>query len=341
MTGDFLLLHGLDRSCIEPCWQIRAHEAQAQEVQAGSALLLALVARGGGTPVSRALQARQAAIEAEAGRCSEAAQSCLKEGPLRAYRLLLEAALRVAKQRGYPARVTQVVFHCPLEVVAVALGVHRVTLWRWLGMLKAEGLLDCRAHKTTCRGQTRNDGTVWALKLVHGGQAARLSAEDLAHRWRDLEGDIGRQRTAYRQTQQSKEGQLGLSGIELILYWALDPQTTSPPLNLNVAPAGSPDVCCVLGLPYTAPSERSRAVEECSKAICAYLGDAHPRFWYWMLWQLLRLREQGQDYFQPLYWMLRRTGADREEGFARKAGALFVQRLKGSFLWDLTRMPQG
>lgn len=60
-----------------------------------------------------------------------------------------------------------------------------------------------------------------------------------------------------------------------------------------------------------------------------------------MLWQLLRLREQGQDYFQPLYWMLRRTGADREEGFARKAGALFVQQLKGSFLWDLTRMPQG
>lgn len=279
----------------------------------------------------------QPALEAShLARCrTEPVIERLKQGPLRAYRLLLEVALKIAQQRGYPANVAQVVFHCPLEAVALGLEVHRVTLWRWLGVLRAEGLLDWRPHKTTFRKQTRNDGTLWAVKLCACGQPARLSAEDLAHPWRDLETDIRQGRTAYKQMQQSKEGQLNLKGAELILYWALTQEIQLPPLNMNVAAQDSPDVSCVLGLVYVSASARGAAVGASSKVICAYLGDTHPRFWCHILWQLLRLADRGQVYFHNLYLMLRRAGADRAEGFARKAGALLIQRLKDSFLWSL------
>lgn len=274
----------------------------------------------------------QPALEAShLARCrTEPVIERLKQGPLRAYRLLLEVALKIAQQRGYPANVAQVVFHCPLEAVALGLEVHRVTLWRWLGVLRAEGLLDWRPHKTTFRKQTRNDGTLWAVKLCPCGQPARLSAEDLTHPWRDLEADIREGRTAYKQMQQSKEGQLNLKGAELILYWALTQEIQLPPLNMNVA---GPDVTCVMGLSYVAVEDRPKAVEQCAKIICAFLGDAHPRFWCSLLWRLLRLADAGQHHFHGLYLMLRRAGADWAEGFARKAGALLVQRLKSSPIW--------
>lgn len=268
---------------------------------------------------------------------AESTKDRLKQGPLRAYRMLLEVARRIARGRELPAGATQAVFHCPLEVVALALGVHRVTLWRWLRPLKAQGLLDWRAHKTTCRGQTRNDGTVWAVKLVGDGQPARLGPEDLRRPWRDLEADIREGRTAYKQMQQSEHEQLELGGIELILNWALPPETNSTPLGLNVAPSLPSDASSVLRLPYVRPEQRHRAVEQCSQAICLYLGDSHPRFWCYLLWGLLRLHDSGQDYFETLHLMLRRAGADREEGFARNAGALLVKRLKDSFLWGLAR----
>jgi DNA-binding MarR family transcriptional regulator len=124
---------------------------------------------------------------------------------LKIYRTLAHLALEVARHRAYSPKVTQVSFHLPAEVLACELGVHRSTLWRQLKPLAQRGLIDHRPHKTTLKGQTRNDGTLWAIKLFPTrGKRARLSHEEMKHPWRDLEGDIRKGRTAFRFMQQSK-----------------------------------------------------------------------------------------------------------------------------------------
>jgi hypothetical protein len=134
-------------------------------------------------------------------RLTEPMAAELSPTAFRIYRVLHQVALEVARARGYVEAVTHVTFHIPAEMVAYYLGIHRTTLWRNLPELKNLGLVDARAHCTTVNDQTRNDGTVWKIKLQpKRGRAARLSYEELKHQWRDLEADIRRGRTAYRPT---------------------------------------------------------------------------------------------------------------------------------------------
>ncbi len=84
-------------------------------------------------------------------------------------------------------------------MLAFELGIHRPTVWRQLEPLVVRGLVDHRVHKMALNGKTRNDGTLWAVRLTpNKGKRVRLSHEEMKHPWRDLGADIKRGRTAYK-----------------------------------------------------------------------------------------------------------------------------------------------
>lgn len=255
------------------------------------------------------------------------------------YSLLLEVALHIARARNYARGVTQVSFFAPAEIVALALGIHRSTLYRHLPHLQKLGLIDAKGHRTTHKGQTLSDGTVWCVKLhPTRGKRARVRIEDLKHKWRDLSADIDAGRTAFEQVRQSKTQDTEARGAELLLEWALPRPVPETPLSMTVAHESLRGIESVLDVPYAPKSERSEMVDAAAKAVASYLGDDSINFYRWLLWQLLRLYDRGQDYFAALLPVIERAGADRREGFARSAGALFVSRLKRWEVWGLVRL---
>ena len=131
------------------------------------------------------------------------------------YAALVATAQAAAAARGYVASTTHVTVHIPLEVVALALGRHRTTIWRASNKLRELGLVDARPHKTTIslselslnekqherlvderarqrarkkpapgigeetEGIVVNDGTLWCVRLdPDKGAPARLSFYD-------------------------------------------------------------------------------------------------------------------------------------------------------------------
>ncbi len=258
------------------------------------------------------------------------------------YEALRATAQLTGQARGYVRSTTHVTLHVPLEVVALSIGRHRVTVWRLLPQLRALGLVDARPHKTTALdGRTVNSGTLWAVRLDPAGAgAARLTHEELKHEWRDLDRDRRRRRTAHRavqeRMQQSKELPECGYDLELLLAWALPPRHSKTPLNMTVAPARA-DLEAVLDLPHVAVrEERAAAVNGAAQALSGALGDPGGlNFYRFVLWQLLRLPQHaGEEFSRKVYHEARRARADAAEGFARRPGALFTARLKRCDWWD-------
>jgi DNA-binding transcriptional ArsR family regulator len=283
---------------------------------------------------------RLSVTELSAQLCAQL-ESELHPTALRVFKALHWVALTVGCKRGYAAAVTQVTFHLPTELVAAALGMSRTTLWHHLKALKTLGLVDQRGHTTTHDGRHLKDGSLWSIRLhPTRGKAARLKHEDLKHDWRDLTADIERGRTAYSYlTEQSKQGKKDEVDREVLVMWALTPGQIHPPLNMTVqnTPVQGPEV--LLDVPFAGRQERERnqMVDLAARSVAHYLGDDSLNFYRYLVWQLLRLRDQGQDHFQVVYSMVRRAGVDKQEGFARCAGALFLSRLKACGLWDALR----
>ena len=264
----------------------------------------------------------------------------LSKSQLKTFRLLHTVALTVAQKRGYAPSVSSVTFFCPAEVIAYALGIHRTTLWRHLQPMLELGLLDVRGHKTTHRGQTLSDGSLWCIRLhPRRGKAPRLRYDELKASYRDLGADIDAGRTAYALTrskmQQSNTLKEETQGLKEILAWTLTPLTYSSPVSSDCCKTSVIALESVLDVRAAAKPERNEAVNIGAKAIVSALGDVGShRFYCKLLWNLLRRHDQGQDYFFQVYEMILRARADSSEGFARSAGALFVSRLKKWEVWD-------
>ena len=173
------------------------------------------------------------------------------------------------------------------------------------------------------------------------GKRARVAFEDLKHKWRDLAWDVERGHTAFAHLRQSKTDKEQGAAVELLLVWALPQVEGQTPIPMTVAPpaAGLVGVGLeiVLDVPFAPRQGRGTAVDLAAKGACAALGDDSVNFYRWLLWQLLRLHDRGQDYFPQLLLMLQRAAADQREGFARSAGALFVSRLKRWEAWESVR----
>lgn len=256
---------------------------------------------------------------------------------------LLTLAHEAAEARGYAPGVAAVTVHIPVDVVAVALRRHRVTVWRAARQLKAAGLLDFRPHKTTVNGRVVNSGTLWcvALRPVEGG--VRLRYDDMKHQgWRDLAGDIERGRTAHAAMQQSKDSCKTDTDLELLRDWALSPSEAFSPSLYDCCTTPRRDLETVLDVQHAARSERPEMVEAAADALCVALRDQGGRRFYMLLmWQLLRLQDSaGSAPWYAVYQQAARARADAREGYGRKPGALLVSRLKGAAWWsELQRVP--
>lgn len=265
---------------------------------------------------------------------------------LRCLRLLREAAQNVAKARAYSPQVSCVTFFCPQEIVVKALGVVRSTVWRAIQTLKSLGLVDACEWKTDLKGNTRNGGYLWKVKLDPLSPIRpRLSIEEFKHRWRDLNADVDQGRTAFNWLHQSLSQEECQEGCALILGWALPPSNTK---NLPLPSNGLTDADqkvvrvynleSILDLPAAARSDRNQMVNLTARAIGQCLGDTGSvslMFYRRVLWNLLRQFDQGNDWFGSFYDFTTRARADFSEGWAKRAGALLVSRLKQWHLWPV------
>lgn len=266
----------------------------------------------------------------------------LSETAHKLYTALVATAIETAKGRGYSPNTTHVKMHLPLEVLASVCGMHRVTAWRHLPALRELGLIDFRAHKGTLRGETRNTGMLFQVRLnPSAGGRARLSYDDLKHKWRDLDLDVKRKRTAHRQLKEHSQQSIEPSTTELdisrLLQWTLPPVTTKPRLATDSYKGRQPSLESLLDVKSADRGERNSMVELAALALSTALRDADSvSFYQRLLWQLLRRYDAaGADHFYNVYMMAQRARTDALEGFARKPGALFVSRLKAANWFDV------
>jgi hypothetical protein len=258
------------------------------------------------------------------------------------YKALVATAIETAKSRGHAPNTTEVVLHIPLEQVAKALGWHRTTVWRTLPALQELGLVDYRPHKASCRGETRNSGCVWRVRLTPDrGSKARLSRLDMKHKWRDLDKDVRRGKTSYRalkdDVQHTQDSPLKGFDLQRLLSWTLAPLLTKPPLEKPVCCKGRQVALeTLLDLTPAPKPERNQIVELAALALAQALSDQSSVSWYQkLLWQLLRRFDAtGDDYSYQVYLAAQRAKTDNLENFARKPGALFCSRLKQADFYD-------
>jgi hypothetical protein len=256
----------------------------------------------------------------------------------RLYTALVAAAIDTGKGRGYSPGTTHITMHLPLEVLASVCGIHRVTAWRNLKPLRELGLIDYTSHKGTLRGETRNTGTLFEVRMnPSAGTKAKLSYHDKKHKWRDLDKDVKRKRTAHRQLKDRMQQSIISTSIEVdisrLLEWTLPPKPTKTPLASD---------CCkvsleaILDVRHAKKEERNQMVELAAVALAQSFNDAKSTGWYQkLLWQLLRRFDAtGEDFSYQVYLMAQRARTDSIEGFARKPGALFVSRLKRADFYD-------
>ncbi len=236
--------------------------------------------------------------------------------------------------RAYPVTPSQVTMHQPQELMARALGCSLKSVYNWTGALVAVGLVAARAHFTSSRGSTRIDGTLYAVSL-QAGHVAHLAHDDLAHEYRDLDGDRAAGRTAWRMFTGSDTRDKA-EWYSILAAWAVTPASVdnSPLLPDPVnRPATLQDAAHTLPLVASAhPSKRPGLVGVLASSISHALDDQHSRrYWCRVIWNAWKAEIEGRAGLQVLAAQLARLDADRREWPGlRKPGALLASRLKVS-----------
>jgi hypothetical protein len=252
------------------------------------------------------------------------------------YTALVATGLEVALERKYSPNVSQVVFFACAESVALACGVHPATLYRKLPELQEAGLVASAGHYCTHNGQTRLDGTVWAVRITPGrGSKVKIGFDWLKRSYRCLGADIDAGRTAWAQMRESKSTRdksvINLSAVRL---WTLS-RPSKAPVTVD---SRTIDLASIFDVPAVPKQSRAEKIFEAAKAISTVLNDnSSHRFYMSVLWNLLRIKDgRGADYFAQLHMMVGRAAADTVEGFAKdgNGGALLVSRLKQAGLLD-------
>ncbi len=272
---------------------------------------------------------------------AERTPETLSSTALELYQALVAVAIETAKARDHAPNTTEVVLHMPLEQVAKAVGLHRTTVWRNLPALQHLGLVDYRPHKASCRGETRNSGCVWRVRLTPDrGSKARLRRLDMKHPWRDLDSDVKRGRTSYRalkeNVQHTKDSPLKGFDLQRLLGWTLPRKLTKTPLQPVCCTSRQATLETLLDVSAAPKPERSEMVELAAQALSQALSDQNSVSWYQkLLWQLLRRFDAtGDDHSYQVYLVAQRARTDSLEGFAWRPGALFTSRLKQAPWFD-------
>ncbi len=264
-------------------------------------------------------------------------------------------ALVVALKKGY-RKVCTITVHTVMELVGYCLGIKSSsTLYSYLHELRKLGLIDFKGHVTTVSLETadgesyeanRCDGALLCIRL-DGYKKAQLTRFDYQETPRDLQADIRRGHTAYRLLKQFEESsslEENNQDITPLILWSLNPASLFPPLKADSSgfanmlagdyPTGLLDLA--------SSKDRNHDVDLTAHHLARCLGDVGSlNFYRRLLWQLLRAKDRGWDFFGNVYHAVVRVMADKREQFARKPGALLIARLKASACWDELWPDQG
>ena len=255
----------------------------------------------------------------------------------RIFTQLFETALHVSQVKGHSPQVSQVTLHQPVEIVCVALGISRVTFYSHLASLKAAGIIYSKGHTASWYGLGRKSGTLFAVAL-RPHIRARLSREDYAHKWRDLEGDTRKEghtawsflKTVQSQSQRQKDAKTALKA------WAVNPGTLKNPVTNDCKGSLGETVYSLEMLTDTHYSQRPKLLNSLATALArGFLDSANLNFWRKLLWDALKRESEGLSTLYRLSNALTRLMADVKEWQGLKSpGALLVHRLKECGLWD-------
>lgn len=269
----------------------------------------------------------------------DALEAPLHKTAEKVFRALFEVASRTLQAKAQAPAVSQYVIHQPVELLALHLGISRVTFYKHLASLQALGLVASRGHTSSYGGLARKDGTLFAVSLKPGHRA-RLRYEDLKHKWRDLGADVASgTRTAWAFLQKlnshsNKEKQC----VELhhLKTWAVNPGQTENPLNNDCKGSTQEYVYSLDVLSDTHPTDRAESVDRYAQALAAgYADQSNINFWRWLLWRALDAEHRGLPALYQLQNALTRLKADLEEWKGlKKPGGLLVQRLRQCGLWE-------
>lgn len=256
----------------------------------------------------------------------------------RIFTLLFETALHALGSQGHTLMPAQHVIHQPVEVMAVAVGVSRVTLYKHLKMLSQLGLIATRAHKGNWYGLTRATGTLFAVSLK-AGHTARLRWHDMRHKHRDLQADTMANKSAWKflqglPLQSLSKTQTACSTA--LKAWALCPGNTST-TRLSDCKGGLADIVYSLEtLSSTHKSKRHELIDRYALALARGFRDSSSlNFWRKLLWDCLKRDWEGMDTLYQLQCALTRLRADVDEWKElKRPGGLLVHRLKECGLWD-------
>ena len=290
------------------------------------------------------------------------------------YSLLQDVALTIATHRGYKGiesgALTSLTLFCPKEVIAKALNVDPRTIYRAALLLKEKKLIDNRVIKSTLKGEKRNAGTLWKVKLNPINESTpKFNAEELSHSWRDMDADAKQGRYAM----EFKEGETPsttldvnnlepmsdinrtinkLSSKDKVLAWALPPNTNEinslsiSDISKNEVAASLTAILDVDASPFDSFEARQQAVNIAALSLSLILSDSHSlNYWRNLLWQMVRCNDLGQgNYFFELYEQARTVEYDAKGEKMKRPAAVLISRLKARswyehVLRDVPRYP--
>lgn len=252
---------------------------------------------------------------------------------------IFETALRALSASGHTVTPNQHVIHQPVEILAAALGMSRVTLYTHLKTLKRLGVLDFRGHTGTWYGLSRKTGTLFAVSLTPAAAPARLRWFDLKHKHRDLQADTQsgtRTAWAFLKTVQSRPDRAERCKNALGA-WAVKPGHTSNVVKSSDCQGDLHSIVYSLEtLSSTHKNKRAEMINRYALALSTgFLDSTNLNFWRKLLWDALRRDWEGLDTLYQLQSALTRLMADVQEvECLRSGGALLVSRLKACGLWN-------
>jgi hypothetical protein len=262
----------------------------------------------------------------------------LEVGSVKLFLLLAYLGRRYLRERLGPQasrKASQVAFHLPNDLLAAYIGVDRVTVWRWIELLKAAGLADTRRHRSwaVINGTpgVYTTGNVWLVRLKPG--RVRWTYEDLAHSWRHLDEDREDGRTAYRVLWPQRKGK-GKNrkkplrpSLELLVRWTLGIREAPPP-EVLLTRRDPTDIAELFALTDLDPQERPDAIQALAERIAHNLGDPHSvKFYMRVLWRVVEGKIPATavyNAYRAAYAPIRQRLHGDGPGQVRRPGALFA-----------------
>jgi hypothetical protein len=262
----------------------------------------------------------------------------LAAGPVKLFLLLAYLGRRYLREKyGVKAsrKASQVAFHLPNDLLAAHIGVDRITVWRWMELLKQAGLADAREHRAwaVIKGIPGfyTTGNVWLVRLKPG--RVKWEYADLAHPWRDLEEDRKHGRTAYRVLWPQGKGK-GENrkkplrpSLELLVRWTLGIREAPPP-EVLLTRRDPTDIAELFALTDLDPQERPDAIQALAERMAHNLGDLHSvKFYMRVLWRVVEGKIPATavyNAYRAAYAPIRQRLHGDGPGQVRRPGALFA-----------------